>query len=740
MSYFPSAREAARALGVPLLLREEPDPRAFRRHDWLGTLAVPAASAARMYALALDERSRLGGAAVGAGGGTLIAAGAIWVTGPWGSLAHLPWGVGLADHLARTRGRAGLVEREPDGPLRTLARAGRRIPIRLPQAEALLGGPVDMVNTDLEGVSILLRCVGEARIDGGTADIAAGDFPLILADGLPEALEGPYPGADCVAGVILVASFRDHSRFELDAVVRRLRETGHRLLGLAAIGPEVSDADEAAALRSERETESALQESAQVRKEAQGARVDAAPAPANAAPPMGAPVAHAGMPRPAESSGTMGQDVFPAAARISLSPPGPTRPLTESALVPSPSPALSPSSVPSSPPVRPPATEPEPRLVEGHPAGSTPEGRSQAMAEALPEIGLETVPEAPPETLLDTTREAAPKARLETGLETELGGLSAQREYRATIPLLSTWDRLTIGRSRQRRRAGGGATVLLMLAVAIGFYWVVLRPRLRPLSWPSIFGGRPVSVSVERADSLGVVARAAADSTVLPAESTRTAPASTTTVAESPRTAPASTTTGAESPRTAPASTTTAAESTGTTAGSAATAAGAERAAMSIGRTPGDERGSRLRQSGPGSGRGPTTDPMIGLPALPAASPEFGRGAGVSDTTVALPGGAEVVPGEQFVIHLTSFKFDAEAEIEVTALRSRGIEARSIQVEIPDRGTWYRIVTGNFATFAEAESVALRLQAEGKIPYAHIAADGGRGQPVPVGTLDRARP
>jgi cell division protein FtsN len=107
---------------------------------------------------------------------------------------------------------------------------------------------------------------------------------------------------------------------------------------------------------------------------------------------------------------------------------------------------------------------------------------------------------------------------------------------------------------------------------------------------------------------------------------------------------------------------------------------------------------------------------------------------------VALPSGAEIAAREQFVIHLTSFKLEVEAAIEVAALGQRGIGARSIQVEIPDRGTWYRIVTGNFATFAEAESVALRLQAEGQIPYAHIAADGGRGRPVPVGTLDRARP
>jgi hypothetical protein len=126
--------------------------------------------------------------------------------------------------------------------------------------------------------------------------------------------------------------------------------------------------------------------------------------------------------------------------------------------------------------------------------------------------------------------------------------------------------------------------------------------------------------------------------------------------------------------------------------------------------------------------------------AVRGRSSALGANEGAADTTVALPGGADGNPREPFVIHLTSFKFQAEAEIEVTALHQRGIEARSVRAEIPDRGTWYRIVTGNFATFAEAESVAMRLQAEGKIPYAHIAADGGRGQPVPVGTLDRARP
>ena len=656
MSYFPSAREAARVLGLPLLLREEPDPRAFRRHDWLGTLAVPAASAARLYVLAFDEMARAGGAAPGAVRGSLVPPGAIWVTGLWGSLAHLPWAVGLADHLARTRGRAGLIERELDGPLRALARAGRRIPIHLPLAEALLGGAVDAVNTDLEGVSIFLRRGEEARAEGRTTDAAAGDVPLVLADGLPEALEGPYPGADHVAGVILVASFRDHSRFELDAVVRRLRETGHRLLGLTAIGPEVSDVEEAAALRMEEEAEQTVREAGGVKQEAPGAGVDAASVTAEAAPLGGIRLAPAGTPCPVVSPGIMEGDVPPAAAKASLPHPDAARP--------------------------------------------------EAGRETTPE----TTPEATPETTPETTREAGP--------DTGLGGPSAQSDDRATIPLLSTWDRLTIGRSRQRRLAGGGVTVLLMLAVAAAFYGIVLRPRLRPPSWPSIFRGNLASSRVEKADVPGAVAPAAADSTISAAESTGTA---------------------GESTGSAPAWTGAAAESTGTSASPAGIAADTGRVATDFGQTPGEESGNRLHGPAPGPAPGPAVDSAVGLPVVSGASPTPGPGGGTSDTMAAVtpPDGGS---GERFVIHLTSFKFAAEAEMEVSALRRRGIDARSIRAEIPDRGTWYRIVTGNFATFAEAESVALRLQAEGKIPYAHIAADGGRGQPVPVGTLDRVRP
>jgi cell division septation protein DedD len=93
-----------------------------------------------------------------------------------------------------------------------------------------------------------------------------------------------------------------------------------------------------------------------------------------------------------------------------------------------------------------------------------------------------------------------------------------------------------------------------------------------------------------------------------------------------------------------------------------------------------------------------------------------------------------------YVIHLSSYKLEIEAAAEAAELVRQGVAARTLRVDVPDRGTWYRIVTGDFASFAQAESAALALQARGVIPYVHIAGNGGRGTPIPVGALDRIRP
>jgi hypothetical protein len=723
VSYFPSAPEAARALGVPLLLRVDPDPRAFRRHDWLGTLAAPAASAACVYARAVDEATRADGPDAGVGDRVPFPPGAIWVTGPFGSMGHLPWAVGLADHLARTRGRAGLLDRESGGPLRTLARPGRKIPVRLALAENLLGGVVEVVNTDLEGVFILLPGTEESRAESGTADAAAGDFPLVLTDGLPESLDGPYPGAEGLAGVILVASFRDHSRFELDAVVRRLRETGHRLLGLVAIGPDVSDAQEAAALRAEGAVRSAAARAPlPTSKMVLPAAASAPPASPAATPALAPPATPAVAPvaTPAFSPAAASTPVTSAPASQSPESPSPGSPPA------GPPPAAPPPAVP--PPAVPPPAVPRPAVPpqavsppeapvpvpgpgpEPSPA-SVAEGTSKPPVEEAPAVAEVKRPEAGPGKKPEMERKKDPQPDLKAEAEPPAAEPASEPDDRPAMALLSNWDRVTMAQSKRRRRTVTGVTVLLLLLTVAAFYGVVLRPRLDLSPLGPMFAGKRDSQPAD-VDSGGAPP--------LPVKETRAAVADSASVADDSAARAADSTAAVAGPTVAaPASSTAAADF--------------ERTGVDSARRARDEIGDRVRRPG-------------GTPAQAesgAVRPVFrpsDTSAGASDTTVALPGGGEVAAGEEFVIHLTSFKLEAEAEAEVLALARRGIEARAVQVEIPFRGSWYRIVTGNFATFAEAESVALRLQAEGKVPYAHIAADGGRGRPVPVGTLDRERP
>jgi hypothetical protein len=151
----------------------------------------------------------------------------------------------------------------------------------------------------------------------------------------------------------------------------------------------------------------------------------------------------------------------------------------------------------------------------------------------------------------------------------------------------------------------------------------------------------------------------------------------------------------------------------------------------------------RLKTPAPDSLAHPPADTTRTVPALaplrtpPPSSP---RNTVSRDTVAALPGHGDDPFSGRFVVHVSSFKLKSEADAELALFHSRGIEARALRVEVPVLGSWYRIVIGNFATFAEAESMGRRLLAEGKIPSAHIAADGGRGQPVAVGPPGRERP
>jgi cell division septation protein DedD len=48
-------------------------------------------------------------------------------------------------------------------------------------------------------------------------------------------------------------------------------------------------------------------------------------------------------------------------------------------------------------------------------------------------------------------------------------------------------------------------------------------------------------------------------------------------------------------------------------------------------------------------------------------------------------------------------------------LKSAGFEARSVAVEIPKRGTWYRVQSGRFINREEAERYGKQLRDKGVV-------------------------
>lgn len=64
-------------------------------------------------------------------------------------------------------------------------------------------------------------------------------------------------------------------------------------------------------------------------------------------------------------------------------------------------------------------------------------------------------------------------------------------------------------------------------------------------------------------------------------------------------------------------------------------------------------------------------------------------------------------------IQVASFNDQAQANDRVNSLRSKGVEARTIRVEIPNKGTWYRVQVGGFKSREEASGYANQLRSKG---------------------------
>lgn len=785
MTYFASAEEAARVLELPFLLGVEADPGILERHGRLSRYAAPLPQAGRLY-------HRLREAVLATGGAfSATAGGAIWIAGPWGSLEHLPWAVGLADHLARNGAIVGLVEREAQGPLAAIASGGRRVRVAAVFAEPFLGARVMAVSTDLESVWILEPYVeGSAAAGGPTTPVVAAVPWVVVTDCLPESLDGPYPSAQGLMGTVLVAAYRDHSRGELETVTHRLRAAGHRLLGLVGVGPILGAA---AAREASPARESA--ESPDVATTVETPTVPASPGPTpvpvspetqRASPASEVQVpplsTEAAIPRAPVEVATPPESVEvrtppsiaeapapPAAAEAPAAPMPGDLPTSQVLAEVGPGPAVvEPPSAPTpidtqaapvpprdEPRVREPepadlaerSTEPPPK---DEPAPPREPRRKKAPAPppgpAEPTPARDRIPSPRPEAArrAPKTRQAGPPSVQPAPSDETSSVPSGPR----AVPLLTTWDRRVGADSQRRKGLSAVLAVALTLAVLGALYALFLRPS--GIRFPRREVARPQSAELGTAPGVSppgpstpgpagqaserrafgpgepVEDRAARDEAVPPppAESVsgvtgQTAPAAgDSLIPDLSELAPA--------------------RSAGTSGSAAPGGMVAEAGEEAVLTSP-----VAAAEGSPAATKAPSTEALERAveptPPLPG-QPLRVQGDSASAPPDSFPTLATTPRTGRFVIHLSSFKLEQEASDEVARLQALGVMARALRVEVPDRGSWYRILTGDFASFVEAENAALVLQARGFVPYAHIADDGGRGTPVPVGTLDRIRP
>ena len=66
-----------------------------------------------------------------------------------------------------------------------------------------------------------------------------------------------------------------------------------------------------------------------------------------------------------------------------------------------------------------------------------------------------------------------------------------------------------------------------------------------------------------------------------------------------------------------------------------------------------------------------------------------------------------------FTIQIGSHKEMGEASDQAAKVKSAGFEPRVVSVEIPNRGTWYRVQVGEFSSREEASRLGARMRAEG---------------------------
>lgn len=75
---------------------------------------------------------------------------------------------------------------------------------------------------------------------------------------------------------------------------------------------------------------------------------------------------------------------------------------------------------------------------------------------------------------------------------------------------------------------------------------------------------------------------------------------------------------------------------------------------------------------------------------------------------------------QKYSVHIASFKKKKTAEEALGKILHEGLEAFEMIVHLPETGTWYRILVGQYDTREEAQSLANRLKESGLFPYSVV--------------------
>jgi cell division septation protein DedD len=108
-------------------------------------------------------------------------------------------------------------------------------------------------------------------------------------------------------------------------------------------------------------------------------------------------------------------------------------------------------------------------------------------------------------------------------------------------------------------------------------------------------------------------------------------------------------------------------------------------------------------------------------PVTPAPAPAESKPAEQKKETAKPSTPASDADGK-FTVQVGSFSVESQANERISSLRAAGFDARSTAVQIPGRGTWYRVQVGRFREREDASKTAAQLREKGAAAGSMVVA------------------